>query len=57
MKEPIVKPGDQKPYDQKSCDASIELGDTGMGMPVFRAYQALRGIPVGAVLHVSSSHP
>ncbi len=53
----MMKSGDQKTYERKPCDASIELGDTGMGMPVFRSFQALRGIPVGAVLHVSSSHP
>lgn len=52
-----MKPNEQNSYEPKSCDASIELGDTGMGMPVFRSYQVIRGLPVGAVLHVSSSHP
>lgn len=35
----------------------IELGDCGMGMPVFRSWQAIRTIGLGEVLHVSSSHP
>ena len=37
-------------------DKSIELGDCGMGMPVIRAWQALKTLPVGGVLHMSSSH-
>ncbi len=38
-------------------DQHIELGDCGMGMPVIRAWQALRKLPVGGVLQMSSSHP
>lgn len=62
MEEPVLKrevemPDGDAPYARKFCDASIELGDAGMGMPVFRAFQAIRGLPAGAALHVSSSHP
>ncbi len=35
----------------------IDLGEAGMGMPVIRSWRALRQLPVGGVLHVSSSHP
>ncbi len=35
----------------------IDLGDVGMGMPVFRSNQAIRPLDVGEVLHVTSSHP
>ncbi len=38
-------------------DQHIDLGDCGMGMPVIRAWQALRKLPVGGVLQMSSSHP
>ena len=37
--------------------AHIELGDCGMGMPVIRSWQAMRKLPAGSILHVSSSHP
>ncbi len=39
------------------ADAEIDLGDTGMGMPVIRSWQRLKGLPLGAVLKVTSSHP
>ncbi len=38
-------------------DQQIDLGDCGMGMPVIRAWQALRKLPIGGVLQMSSSHP
>jgi hypothetical protein len=38
-------------------DKHIDLGECGMGMPVIRAWQALRKLPVGGVLQMSSSHP
>lgn len=37
-------------------DKSINLKDCGMGMPVIRSWQELKKLPVGGVLHVSSSH-
>ncbi len=60
---------DLAPFDSKTgsiglatgvivkIDKHIELGDCGMGMPVIRAWQALRKLPVGGVLQMSSSHP
>ncbi len=39
------------------ADHRIDLGDCGMGMPVFRSWQALKKLAVGAVLQVTSSHP
>ncbi len=38
-------------------DQHLELGHCGMGMPVIRAWQALRELPVGGILQLSSSHP
>ncbi len=38
-------------------DQHIDLGECGMGMPVIRAWQALRKLPIGGVLQMSSSHP
>jgi hypothetical protein len=38
-------------------DKRIDLGSAGMGMPVIRSWQALKNLPLGGVLHVSSSHP
>lgn len=38
-------------------DARIDLGDCGMGMPVIRSWQAIKQLPIGGTLHVSSSHP
>ena len=40
-----------------NSDGRIDLGDCGMGMPVIRSWQALKKMPLGAVLLVSSSHP
>jgi hypothetical protein len=37
--------------------ATLELGDCGMGMPVIRSNQKLRGMQVGEILRVSSGHP
>lgn len=38
-------------------DIHIETGDCGMGMPVIRAWQALKKISIGEILQLSSSHP
>ncbi len=35
----------------------LELGHCGMGMPVIRSWQAIRQLPVGGILRMSSSHP
>ena len=35
----------------------IELQDCGMGMPVIRAWQAIKKVEVGEIVHLSSSHP
>ncbi len=43
--------------DIVKIDKQIDLGNCGMGMPVIRAWQALRKLPVGGVLQMSSSHP
>ncbi len=58
--EPVdIKAGsiDLATGDTVKIDQHIELGDCGMGMPVIRAWQALRRLPVGGVLRMSSSHP
>ncbi len=39
-----------------SVDRYIELGGCGMGMPVIRAWQALRLLPIGGVPCLSSEH-
>ncbi len=44
-------------HGMAKADFDLELGDVGMGMPVIRSWQALKRLPVGAILHVSSSHP
>lgn len=38
-------------------DMHLELGNCGMGMPVIRSWQAIQRLPVGGILHMSSSHP
>ncbi len=37
-------------------DVDIDLGPCGMGMPVIRTWQALKNLPPGGVLHMSSAH-
>ncbi|MCH8327196.1 MAG: hypothetical protein IID15_01560 [Candidatus Marinimicrobia bacterium] len=37
-------------------DAEIHLGGCGMGMPVIRTWQALKNLPPGGILHMSSAH-
>lgn len=39
------------------ADARIDLGEAGMGMPVIRSWQALKQMPAGSILHVTSAHP
>ncbi len=43
--------------DIMKVDKHIDLGGCGMGMPVIRAWQAIRKLPISGVLHMSSSHP
>lgn len=43
--------------DIMKVDKHIDLGDCGMGMPVIRAWQAIRKLPISGVLQMSSSHP
>mgnify|MGYP003971661069 CR=1 FL=1 len=38
-------------------DLHIDTGRCGMGMPVIRSWQALRNLPIGGVLQLSSAHP
>ena len=38
-------------------DVELELGTCGMGMPVIRSWQALKPLPAGSLLRVSSAHP
>ena len=35
----------------------IDLGDCGMGMPVISAWQGMKQLSIGDILHVTSSHP
>ncbi len=39
------------------ADQHLELGTCGMGMPVIKSWQALKKMPIGSILHVSSAHP
>lgn len=38
-------------------DMHIETGDCGMGMPVIRSWQAIKKLPLGGILQLTSSHP
>jgi TusA-related sulfurtransferase len=42
---------------QHPWDATIELGECGMGMPVIRSNQKLRTMGIGEILQISSAHP
>ncbi len=43
--------------DILKVDKHIDLGDCGLGMPVIRAWQAIRQLPISGVLQMTSSHP
>ncbi|MCH7764640.1 MAG: hypothetical protein IIB95_13035 [Candidatus Marinimicrobia bacterium] len=40
-----------------TVDLHIDTGDCGMGMPVIRAWQALKKLHIGGILRLTSSHP
>jgi len=44
-------------YKYIRADCHLLLGDCGMGMPVFRTWQAMEVLPMGSVVHVASAHP
>jgi hypothetical protein len=47
----------EKKMNNIKVNAHIETGDCGMGMPVIRAWQAMKKMSVGHVLQLTSSHP